>query len=68
MGTADIITDLLLIAFPAPLIMHSNMNWKRKLDLVALFGLSIILIVITGFRMPKVISHLGRQQYRTVWE
>lgn len=67
MGTADIITDLLLIAFPIPVILSSHMNWKRKFDLVALFSLSVILIVITGFRMPEVISHLGRQQYRTVW-
>ncbi|KAF2233138.1 hypothetical protein EV356DRAFT_432121, partial [Viridothelium virens] len=67
MGIADIITDVLLVAFPVPIILRSAMPLKRKLSLVVLFGLSFILIVITAYRMPAVIRHQGRQQYRTVW-
>lgn len=67
MGTCDIITDILLIAFPIPIVMRSGQNWKRKLQLASLFSLSVIMIAVTATRMPKVISHLGRQQYRTVW-
>ena len=67
MGTCDMITDILLVAFPIPIIMQSGQNWKRKFQLGSLFSLSIILIVITGLRVPKVIGHRGRQQYRTVW-
>ena len=67
MGIADILTDVLLIAFPVPIILRSAMPIKRKLSLVVLFGLSFILIVITAYRMPAVIRHQGRQQYRTVW-
>jgi hypothetical protein len=67
MGTCDVITDILLIAFPIPIILQSGQTWKRKLQLASLFSLSIILIIITLFRVPKVIEMLGRQQYRTVW-
>ena len=67
MGVCDIVTDVLLIAFPIPIIMQSGQNWKRKFQLTTLFSLSVIMIAVTGTRMPEVISHLGRQQYRTVW-
>ncbi|TKA70698.1 hypothetical protein B0A49_07431, partial [Cryomyces minteri] len=67
MGTADIITDILLIAFPIPIILRSSMRLKQKMSLVVLFALSAILIFITAFRVPKVIERHGRQQYRTVW-
>lgn len=67
MGTADIITDILLVAFPIPIVLRSGQTWGRKLQLAALFSTSIALIIITGMRMPEVISNLGRQQYRTIW-
>jgi energy-converting hydrogenase Eha subunit F len=67
MGTADIITDILLVAFPIPIVIRSQIPLKRKLSLVCLFSFSVALIVITGLRMPNVINHHGRQQYRTVW-
>jgi hypothetical protein len=67
MGVCDIVTDVLLIAFPIPIILKSGQNWKRKFQLVSLFSLSVILIVVTALRVPKVISKDGRQQYRTVW-
>ena len=67
MGTCDIVTDILLIAFPVPVVLNSGQNWKRKAQMISLFSLSAIMIAITATRMPKVIDHQGRQQYRTVW-
>ncbi|KAK3704903.1 hypothetical protein LTR37_013594 [Vermiconidia calcicola] len=67
MGTCDIITDILLVAFPIPIILQSGQTWKRKLQLGSLFSLSIILIVVTALRIPKIVDLHGRQQYRTVW-
>lgn len=67
MGTCDVITDILLIAFPIPIILRAGQNWKRKFQLVSLFSLSVILIIVTLIRVPKVIAFRGRQQYRTVW-
>jgi hypothetical protein len=67
MGICDIFTDILLIAFPVPIIVRSGMPLKRKISLTALFSLSIVLIVVTGARMPLVIRKLGIQQFRTVF-
>jgi len=67
MGTADMITDLLLIIFPIPIVLKSSMPPKRKFSLVLLFSMSIILFGIAAYRVPAVIKHKGRQQYRTVW-
>ncbi|GAB1201746.1 hypothetical protein APSETT445_000338 [Aspergillus pseudonomiae] len=66
MGVCDVITDLLLVAFPIPLIMMTHMSAKRKASLVILFALSLILVGITCYRVPAVISHKGAQQYRSL--
>lgn len=66
MGACDVITDILLVAFPIPLIVMSNMPMKRKVSLVVLFALSLILVGITCYRVPSVIQHNGSQQYRTL--
>lgn len=67
MGVADIMTDILLIAFPIPIIIRSGMPLKRKISLVGLFSLSIALIVITGARVPMVIERRGVQQFRSMF-
>ena len=67
MGTADIITDILLIIFPLVVVIQSHFPWKRKVSLVLLFSMSITLVVITALRIPYVIAHKSLQQYRTVW-
>ncbi|KAJ5294933.1 hypothetical protein N7508_009754, partial [Penicillium antarcticum] len=66
MGTCDVITDLLLIAFPVPIIMLAQMPLKRKLALIILFCLSLFLVAITCYRVPSVIAHAGSQQYRSL--
>lgn len=67
MGTCDIITDILLVVFPIPIVLRSGQTWKRKLQLLSLFSLSTIMIAVTATRIPAVIQAAGRQQYRTVW-
>ncbi|KAL5332471.1 hypothetical protein BJX70DRAFT_404572 [Aspergillus crustosus] len=66
MGACDIITDLVLVAFPIPLIVMTNLSTKRKVSLGVLFALSLILVGITGYRVPSVIGHHGSQQYRSL--
>lgn len=66
MGTCDVITDLLLVAFPVPIILMAHMPMKRKLGLVVLFCLSLALVAITCYRVPSVIYHNGAQPYRSL--
>jgi hypothetical protein len=66
MGACDVITDLLLVAFPVPIILMAQMPIKRKFALVTLFCLSLILVAITCYRVPSVISRRGAQPYRSL--
>lgn len=66
MGTCDVITDLLLVAFPIPIVLMTNMPVKRKIALALSFALSLILVAITLYRVPMVIFHHGSQQYRSL--
>lgn len=67
MGVCDVISDILLVCFPIPMVLKSAIPLKRKVRLVLLFSMSVGLIIITTVRVPEVIKHQGRQQYRTVF-
>jgi hypothetical protein len=67
MSVCDIISDILLIAFPIPVVLNSGQIWKRKLQMGALFSLSVIMIAVTATRVPMVIEKNGLQQYRSMW-
>jgi hypothetical protein len=67
MGVANVTTDLLLIVFPIPIILSSQMSLKRKVQLTTLFCLSIVPIGITLYRVPSIIANAGSQQNRSLW-
>ncbi|OAP56453.1 hypothetical protein AYL99_09632 [Fonsecaea erecta] len=66
MGVCDIISDVVLIVFPIPLVLQSSMRVRKKISLVLLFLLSTILIAITAYRIPSTISRRSSQQYRSL--
>lgn len=66
MGTANVITDLLLVLFPIPIIIRSKMGAKRKVQLVLLFAGSLLPAGTTLFRIPNIIDRHGSQQYRSL--
>ncbi|KAK2768266.1 hypothetical protein FQN54_000118 [Arachnomyces sp. PD_36] len=66
MGVCDVITDILLVAFPIPIIFVSAMPMKRKISLILLFALSLILVAITCYRVPTAIDRRGAQQFRSL--
>lgn len=67
MGISNVMTDLLLVFFPIPIIILSQMTVKRKIQLVLLFSLSVFPVAITCYRIPNIISRGGSQQYRSLW-
>lgn len=66
MGVCDVITDILLVALPIPIIFLSAMPVKRKISLILLFALSLILVAITCYRVPTAINRKGAQQFRSL--
>ncbi|KAK4692692.1 hypothetical protein P7C71_g4560, partial [Lecanoromycetidae sp. Uapishka_2] len=66
MGASDIITDLLIVGFPIPIVIKSAMAIQRKISLVLLFALSLILVGITVYRVQGVIQRHYDQQFRSL--
>lgn len=66
MATCNIITDLLLVVFPVPMILRSNLGFRRKLQLTLLFSLSLGVVAVTCYRIPHVIADHGNQQLRSL--
>lgn len=65
-GVCNILTDLLLVLFPVPIIINSSMSVKRKVQLVLLFSLSLGVVAVTFFRVTHVIEAHGSQQMRSL--
>lgn len=66
MGISDLITDLLLVLFPIPIVLKSTMAVRRKVSLVLLFSFSLILVGITLYRVIGVIERHSDQQFRSL--
>lgn len=66
MAVCDIITDILLVIYPIPIVIMAAMPLARKISLVALFALSLALVAITSYRVPSTISRGNAQQYRSL--
>ncbi|EKD19694.1 uncharacterized protein L3040_001959 [Drepanopeziza brunnea f. sp. 'multigermtubi'] len=66
MGICDILTDLLLVVFPIPIIVASKMSTKRKIQLVLLFAGSLVPAGTVCYRLPHVLARDGSQQYRSL--
>lgn len=66
LATTNVLTDLLLVFFPIPIIIHSAMPLKRKVQLVLLFSLNLAMVATTIYRVPHTIWKHGSQQYRSL--
>lgn len=66
LGIANIITDLLLIIFPIPIILHSQMGFKMKTQLIFLLSLSLMPVCMTLYRLPRTIDRHGAQNFRSL--
>jgi hypothetical protein len=67
MGSCNALTDLLLIAFPIPIILSTQIPTKRKVLLIMLFSFGLLTVGITLYRIPKILQAGGSQVLRTMW-
>lgn len=66
MAISNIMTDLVLVIFPVPIILTSHMGPKRKLQLTLLFCLSLGPVGTTIYRVVYVFRTHGSQQMRSL--
>ncbi|CAK7212420.1 hypothetical protein SBRCBS47491_001457 [Sporothrix bragantina] len=65
-SVCNVVTDLLLVLFPIPIIFFSHQSTKRKVQLILLFSLSLGVVGITLYRVTRVIQEHGNQQLRSL--
>ncbi|KAI1323065.1 hypothetical protein F5Y16DRAFT_20442 [Xylariaceae sp. FL0255] len=66
MATSNIMTDLILVIFPVPIILTSHMGPKKKIQLTLLFALSFGPIGTTIYRLVHIFRSHGSQQQRSL--
>ncbi|KAI0428085.1 GPCR protein, PTH11-type [Xylaria sp. FL1042] len=66
MAASNILTDLVLVIFPVPIILASNMGPKRRFQLTLLFSLSLAPVATTIYRIVYVFRSHGSQQTRSL--
>ncbi|KAK3348407.1 hypothetical protein B0H65DRAFT_174866 [Neurospora tetraspora] len=66
-AACSVLTDLLLVVFPIPILIQSRIKLKRKVLLVSLFCLGLCTVCITLYRVPNILAEKGYQGTRTMW-
>lgn len=66
MSICNVVTDLLLVLFPIPIIFFSHQTVKRKVQLILLFSLSLGVVAVTLYRVTRVVQEHGNQQLRSL--
>ncbi|KAK1141909.1 hypothetical protein N8T08_008422 [Aspergillus melleus] len=67
LGVLNIITDVMLIALPVPVLVMVKRSLAEKLQLAALFAIGLFIVVITIIRLPQNAQHSTVQVNRTTW-
>lgn len=67
MGISSAVIDVILIAFPVPIVLSTRIPTKRKVLLVLLFFFGFVTVGITVYRIPNIIQSHGDQVYRSMW-
>ncbi|KAL9632398.1 MAG: hypothetical protein Q9204_003812 [Flavoplaca sp. TL-2023a] len=57
-GGFNIVTDFIILIMPMPIILGLNMDWKRKIGLLVIFGTGIVVLASTIVRQVIVVQHL----------
>ena len=67
LGVLNIVTDIMLIILPIPVIAYWKTPWKRKIKLYILFTLGFFIIAVTVIRLPINAINKNSQVNRTTW-
>ncbi|KAG9251037.1 uncharacterized protein F5Z01DRAFT_677286 [Emericellopsis atlantica] len=67
MAITNILTDLVLIALPFPMLRNVRLQKKDKLQLYLLFGIGTIVVIITLLRLPLILTQSLSQRTRSLW-
>ncbi|KEY65308.1 hypothetical protein S7711_01825 [Stachybotrys chartarum IBT 7711] len=67
MAVSNIITDLALIILPFPILRLVRLDRRAKIQLTVLFGIGLLVVVITILRIPLILVSSISQRSRSMW-
>ncbi|RMZ22613.1 hypothetical protein D0859_13355, partial [Hortaea werneckii] len=67
LGIVNIVTDVMLMALPWPMLIKAKLQPRRKFELALLFLFGIFIIVITAVRLPLNNNKITSQVSRSTW-
>jgi hypothetical protein len=67
MAVCSAVTDVLLVVYPIPIIVLSRIPMHRKISLIGLFCLGLVTVLISIYRVPRIIEEGGYQSTRSMW-
>ncbi|KAJ5231737.1 uncharacterized protein N7469_006325 [Penicillium citrinum] len=66
-GVLNVVTDLMLIALPIPVLVLVKRSTIEKLQLAVLFAVGLFIVAITIARLPQNAKNSSMQVNRTTW-
>lgn len=66
-GGTNILTDVLLIILPIPVLWGVRINWKKKAQLGFLFSVGFVIIAVTAVRLPRTLDNATSETNRITW-
>ncbi|OQE14360.1 hypothetical protein PENSTE_c036G07533 [Penicillium steckii] len=67
LGVLNVVTDLMLIALPIPVLVLVKRSTIEKLQLAVLFAVGLFIVAITIARLPQNAKNSSMQVNRTTW-
>ncbi|CZR58013.1 related to integral membrane protein PTH11 [Phialocephala subalpina] len=66
MGVLNIVTNLVLIIFPIPVLWKAKISRKQKASIMARLALPLLSIAFVSYSLPRITSHHFSQQVRSL--
>ncbi|CAI7653691.1 unnamed protein product [Penicillium viridicatum] len=67
LGVLNVITDIMLIALPIPILVMVKRSTVEKIQLAILFAVGLFIVAITIARLPQNAKNSTAQVNRTTW-
>ena len=67
LGILNIVTDVMLLILPIPILAMLRVSWRRKAQLYGLFAIGTLIVVITVVRLPINAAHKHSNAHRCAW-
>ncbi|KAH8689480.1 hypothetical protein BGW36DRAFT_308633 [Talaromyces proteolyticus] len=67
LGVLNIVTDVMLIILPIPVLIMVRRSFTQKFQLGGLFALGLFIVAITIIRLPQNAQNSALQVNRTTW-